>query len=85
MVKRDSISQDIVNELLLSANELNIYGQSSLIEYNFSEDSQTGGLLFEQIKANPKKAYQDILKNKINKIKQKQAASSDFNIMPVPK
>jgi hypothetical protein len=70
---------------LLSANELNIYGQSSLIDYNINKESQAGGLLFEQIKENPKKAYQDILKNKIYKIKEKQAASSDFNILPVPK
>lgn len=85
VVKRDNISQDIVNELLLSANELNIYGHSSLIEYNFNEENPANSLLFEQIKANPKNAYQTILKNKIKNIQQKQAASSDFKILPVPK
>ena len=55
------------------------------MEYNYNEEHQSDGLLFEQIKANPNKAYQTILKNKLSTLKQKQAGSSDFNIKPVPK
>ena len=78
-------SNNIVDELLLSANEFNIYGKSSLIEHNYRDNEPIGELLIQQIKTNPKNAYQAILKNKLNKLKQPQASSSDFNVKPVPK
>jgi hypothetical protein len=79
------VSNNIVDELLLSANEFNIYGKSALIEYNYHDNNQTDELLIQQIKSNPGNAYQTILKNKMQKLKQPQATSSDFNIKPVPK
>jgi hypothetical protein len=79
------VFNNIVDELLLSANEFNIYGKSSFIEYNYHDNNAAGELLIRQIKANPEKAYQAILKNKIKKIRQQQTVSDDFNIKPVPK
>jgi hypothetical protein len=79
------VSNNIVDELLLSANEFNIYGKSSLIEYNYKEDKRTSELLLQQIKANPDNAYQAILKNKLQKLRQPKSAISDFNVKPVPK
>lgn len=76
---------NIVNELLLSANELNIYGSSSLIEYTDKDSGQPDAVLFDQIKTNPKNVYQRILKNKFDKLKQQKASASDFNVRPVPK
>jgi hypothetical protein len=43
------------------------------------------GLLFLQIKTNPDKAYQTILKDKLEKLKHRQTPKTDFNIRPVPK
>lgn len=76
---------NIVNELLLSANELNIYGSSSLIEYTVKNSRLTDTVLFDQIKTNPEKVYQQILKNKFDKLKQQKTSSSDFSVKPVPK
>ena len=78
-------SNNIVDELLLSANEFNIYGKSSLIEYNYKGDNSINELLIQQIKANPDNAYQTILKNKLQKLKQPKNSSADFNVKPVPK
>jgi hypothetical protein len=80
-----NISNNIVDELLLSANEFNIYGKSSLIEYNYKDNNRSSELLIQQIKANPDNAYQTILKNKLEKLKQPQASTPDFNVKPVPK
>lgn len=79
------LSNNIIDELLLSANEFNIYGKSSLIEYNSRDNNQTGTLLIQQIKNNPDNAYQNILKRKLEKLKQPQASASDFSVKPVPK
>ena len=76
-------TNNIVNELLLSANELSIYGKSSLIDYNNRYESESDELI-EQIKINPEKAYSAILKKKLIKISQK-PVSSDFEIKPIPK
>lgn len=78
-------SNNIVDDLLLSANEFNIYGKSSLIEYNYRDNNRPDELLIQQIKSNPGNAYQTILKKKMEKLKQPQTAASDFNIKPVPK
>ena len=77
-------TNNIVNELLLSANELNIYGESSLIEYNNRYESEPSQLILEQIKTNPAKAYSTILKNKLNKLKSK-SGETDFSVKPIPK
>lgn len=76
---------NLVDELLLSANEFNIYGKSSLIGSNYRNENTDDELIIRQIKANPEKAYQAILRNKIKRLKQQQTTSSDFNIKPVPK
>jgi hypothetical protein len=78
-------SNNIVDELLLSANELNIYGKSSLIGYHDKENLAEADLLIQQIKTDPDKAYQSILKRKLEKLKLKQTPKSDFYIRPVPK
>lgn len=74
------VSNNIVNELLLSANDFNIYGKSTLIEYN----TRANESLLQQIKANPGNAYQNILKNKLDKLKQPQTSGEGFNVKPVP-
>lgn len=79
------VSNNIVDELLLSANEFNIYGKSSLIEYNNKGNNRNSELLIQQIKANPDDAYQEILKDKLEKIKQAKSSTFDFNVKPVPK
>lgn len=76
---------NIVDELLLSANELKIYGKSSIIEYNYKDNRITDELLIQQIKANPGKAYKTILKNKLDNLNNRKTAVSDFNVKPVPK
>ncbi|MFZ1783740.1 MAG: hypothetical protein WAU23_00955 [Ferruginibacter sp.] len=81
--EKSKATNDIVNDLLLSANELTIYGKSSLIEYN--KDGVKTDMLLEEIKADPAKAYQRILKNKLNNLKRKASAVPDFYVKPVPK
>jgi hypothetical protein len=76
---------DIVDELLLSANELKIYGKSSIIEHNYKDNRITDELLIQQIKANPGKAYKTILRNKLDNLNNRKTAVSDFNVKPVPK
>ncbi|MFZ1451922.1 MAG: hypothetical protein WAT20_04425 [Ferruginibacter sp.] len=76
---------DIVDELLLSANELKIYGKSSIIEYNYKDNSITDESLIQQIKADPGKAYNTILKNKLDNLNKRKSPVSDFNVKPVPK
>jgi hypothetical protein len=80
-----AVSNNIVDELLLSANEFNIYGKSTLIEYNYKGNIRNDKLLIQQIKTNPNEAYQAILKNKLQKIKQPKNSTSDFNVKAVPK
>lgn len=82
---RTKTYDNIVDELLLSANELKIYGKSSIIEYNYKDNRITDELLIQQIKANPDKAYKTILKNKLDNLKNPKTPVSDFNIKPVPK
>ncbi|MBK8609948.1 MAG: hypothetical protein IPL84_08370 [Chitinophagaceae bacterium] len=81
---KNKATDKLVNDLLLSANELSIYGKSSLIEYN-KDDVQQAKSLMEEIKTNPDKAYQTILKNKLKHLKKGRASGSDFNVKPVPK
>ncbi|MFN8244269.1 MAG: hypothetical protein U0X40_09490 [Ferruginibacter sp.] len=81
---RDNPSTDIVNELLLSANELNIYGKSSLIEVNRHEEGPAVSLL-QQLRTNPENAYRTILRNKIEKLNTVKAGDRDFSVKPVPK
>jgi hypothetical protein len=80
----EKVSHNIIDELLLSANEFNIYGKSTLIEYNY-KDKSTNEFLIRQIKSDPDNAYQTILKNKLGKLKQPKASTSDFTVKPVPK
>ena len=77
-------SNNIVDELLLSANEFNIYGKSSIIEYNYKGDNRANELI-QQIKADPDNTYQTILKNKLQILKQPKNSTFDFNVKPVPK
>jgi len=70
---------------LLSANEFNIYGKSSLIEYNYRDEERGNEFLIQQIKINPDNAYRTILKRKLEKLKQPQTSASDFSVKPVPK
>lgn len=77
-------ANNIVNELLLSANDLHIYGKSAFIDYSRNNNTETAQFL-EQVKTNPGNAYQTMLKNKIHKLKQKQAPAPDFSVRPVPK
>ena len=85
MPNENRTSNNIVDDLLLSANELNIYGKSSLLEHNYMDNEPADELLIQQIKTNPKNAYQVILKNKLDKLQQTQEATTDFNVKPVPK
>jgi len=78
-------SNNIVDELLLSANEMNIYGKSALIEFNNKDNKLNEDYFMQQIKTNPDKAYQSILKNKLQKLRNPKSSVSDFNVKPVPK
>jgi hypothetical protein len=80
-----SSSDNIVNDLMLSANDLNIYGKSSLIGYKNNTEPTATDLLLQQVKNNPENAYQAILKNKIEKLNHKAPSSNDFYIKPTPK
>jgi hypothetical protein len=80
---KENSSSNIINELMLSANELNIYGKSSLIEYNNLDQPGTGELL-QQIKNSPENAYKTILKNKLEKLNHLSSAG-DFYVKPIPK
>lgn len=81
---RENPSTDIVNELLLSANELNIYGKSSLMEVNRHEEGPSASLLL-QLRTNPENAYRTILRNKIEKLNIAKNGDKDFSVKPVPK
>ena len=76
---------NFVDELLLSANELKIYGKGSIIDNKYKDNLITDELLIQQIRANPDKAYKAILKNKLENLKSRKTAVADFSIKPVPK
>ena len=78
-------NNNFVDELLLSANELKIYGKGSIIDNKYKDNLITDELLIQQIKANPDKAYKAILKNKLENLKSRKTAVVDFSIKSVPK
>ena len=81
---KENSSNNIVNELMLSANELNIYGKSSLIEFNNLDENSANELLIQQLKSNPENLYKTILKNKLEKLKPRELPT-DFFVRPVPR
>lgn len=85
IAENKKLNNNIVDELLLSANELKIYGNSIIIDYSFNDNNLNDEVLIEQIKANPGNAYQNILKNKMDKLKKTKKPVTDFIIKPVPK
>jgi hypothetical protein len=80
----NNVSGNIVNELLLSARELSISGETSLIDFNNKNNSFAGLLLAQEIKDNPENAYRKILKQKLEKINT-HSSGGDFYIKAVPK
>ena len=80
----ENSSNNIVNELMLSANELNIYGKSSPMEFNNRNETTGTGSLLQQIKYDPENAYKTIFKNKLEQLNHR-PASPDFYVKPVPK
>lgn len=83
LVGSTSESGNIVNELLLSASELNISGENNLIGLNNKNNAFAGLLLSREIKSNPENAYRKILKQKLEKINTR--SGGDFYIKAVPK
>jgi predicted nucleotidyltransferase len=80
----NNASGNIVNELLLSAREINISGNSSLMVFS-NKNNYADGLQFtREMKENPEKLYQQILNQKLQRIAVKQS-KEDFYIKPVPK
>ena len=81
-LKVSDISGNIVNELLLSANELNISGSGTLISPGFKKS-----IMDDQSSASGKKytekVYKAILLRKLAKAKRK-SSSGDFDVKPVP-
>ena len=82
---RDNPSNNIVNELLLSAHEFNIYGKSSIIGLNRHGEAADANAIIQQIRMNPENAYREILHDKIEKLKTAKTDDNDFSIKPVPK
>lgn len=80
-VTSDGNSANLVNELLLSANELSIYGRSGMIDlkYRRTKDSVSA-----EIRPDPVRIYNAILSRKLNKLNERKG-STDFFIKPVPK
>jgi hypothetical protein len=83
LVGNNNESGNIVNELLLSASELNISGETNLIGLNNKGNSYTGLLLSREMKSNPENVYHRILKQKLEKINTR--SDGDFYIKAVPK
>jgi hypothetical protein len=74
-------SGNIVNELLLSAQDLNISGTNNLITFNYKDN---GPSLNEQIRNDPEKLYRNIFNRKLEKLGNR-SPESDFYIRQVPK
>ena len=80
----NNASGNIVNELLLSAREISISGNTSLMVSN-NKNNYADALQFtREMKENPEKLYQQILNQKLQRIAVKQS-KEDFYIKPVPK
>jgi hypothetical protein len=77
------ISGNIVNELLLSANELNISGSSTLISPAFKKSIMEDQSSANSGKKNTEKVYNAILLRKLAKVTRK-SSSSEFAVKPVP-
>jgi hypothetical protein len=82
ILKESEVSGNIVNELLLSANELNISG-STLISPGYKNYLKNDQFLNSSGKKSPEKIYNDILLRKLEKVTRK-SSTSDFTIKPVP-
>jgi predicted nucleotidyltransferase len=80
----NNASGNIVNELLLSAREISISGNTSLIVFSNKNNSSDDLLLTREMKENPEKIYQQILNQKLQRIKAG-TIKEDFYIKPVPK
>lgn len=78
-------SLNIVNDLLLSARELNIARNPTLIDFkNKAEASDPLIISNQDVRGNPDNLYHSILQKKLERIKKK-SAGEDFYIRPVPK
>jgi len=75
-------SSNIVNELLLSAKELNISG-STLVSPGYKSNPQDEQLLTSANRKNTEQVYNTILTRKLEKVT-RQNTSSGFTIKPVP-
>ena len=82
-LKVTDISGNIVNELLLSANELNISGSSTLISPGFKKAIMDDQSSNTSEKKYTEKVYKAILLRKLAKAKRK-SSSGDFDVKPVP-
>lgn len=80
----DNASGNIVNELLLSAREVSISGNASLIELSNKNNFSDGLLMTKEMKNNPEKIYRQILNQRLERIGAK-PVKEDFYIKPVPK
>jgi hypothetical protein len=82
-LKMSDISGDIVNELLLSVNELNIAGSSTLISPGFIKSIMDEQSSNASGKKHTEKVYDAILLRKLAKVKRK-SPSGEFAVKPVP-
>jgi hypothetical protein len=80
----DKVSGNIVNDLLLSARDLNISGETSLIDLTNKNTSSAETLVSREMKTDPASVYKEILNKKLQKLGAK-PVRHDFYIKAVPK
>ena len=93
---QNKINADVINHFFTTYNSMRNFEykyaenassdlENSIIEYNYKDNSITDESLIQQIKANPGKVYNTILKNKLDNLNKRKSPVSDFNVKPVPK
>jgi hypothetical protein len=80
----DKASANIVNDLLLSARDLNISGETSLIDLTNKNVSSAEMQASKEMKSDPARVYKEILNKKLQKLGVK-PVRHDFYIKAVPK
>jgi len=81
-VEQGVLTSETINDLLLSANELNISEKKSFISLYLKPGTSTTGA--DNSNETREQIYQNIFKRKIIKLQQK-SRPEDFSIKPIPK
>ena len=80
-------TNETINELLLSADELSIAEKNSFVNLYLKPVESNGVITATATEGDNEKddIYKQIFNRKINKLKVKKGGSSDFSIKPIPK